>query len=125
MDASHRLRIGLAALVLGSGLIHLQQFLAGFSAIPIIGPSFLANAAISVAVAALVIWKNSLMSVLAAVALSAGSLAAFLISRGPGLFGYVSTTFGIPEASAVTFELGAVALATVMLIQGQWRPRLI
>lgn len=124
MDISDRLRIGLAALVLGGGLIHLQQFLAGFSSIPIIGPSFLANAIISVAVAALVIWKYNLVSVLAALALSAGSLAALLISRGPGLFGYVSTTFGPAEASAVIFEVGALALATYILVQGQRPARL-
>ncbi len=117
---SRRLQIMLAVLVLAGGLVHLQQFLDGFSDIPIIGPMFLANAVGSVVIAGLLIWRRELIWVLGAGLISAGSLAAILISRDPGLFGYKSTSFEWPEALAVIFEGAALLLAAIILAK---RPR--
>lgn len=121
MPTARTLRLVLAGLVLVGGIVHLQQFLAGFSSIPIIGPMFLANALASGAVAALLIWRRESLWVVAGAAVAAGSLVAFLISRGPGLFGYVSTTFEAPEILAVTVETAAVMVAALILI-GNPRP---
>ncbi len=121
MANSRRLRSALAAITLLGGLVHLQQFLTEFSIIPIIGPMFLVNTVLSAAVAALLILRSERLWVLAAALLAAGSLGAILISRASGLFGYVSTTFEAPEASAVAFEVTAVLLAAFMLVK---KPRL-
>lgn len=110
-----RLRIALAGFVLFGGLVHLQQFLDGFSSIPIIGSMFLANAAASAILAALLVWRSEAIWVVGAVLISVGSLAALLISRGPGLFGYMSTTFEAPEALAVLAE-GAAALVAALIL---------
>lgn len=115
MIASHRLRIVLAALVLIGGLIHIQQFFVGFSAIPIVGPMFLVNGVVSIVVAGLLVWRNEALWVLGAAMIAVGSLAAILVSRGPGLFGFVSTTFEAPQALAVISEGAAVVLAVVIL----------
>lgn len=117
MPSSRALRWALAGLVLVGGIIHLQQFLDGFSSIPIIGPMFLANALASGAIAALLIWRRESLWVIGGAAVAAGSLVAFLISRGPGLFGYVSTTFEAPEILAVTVETAAVMVAALILIR--------
>ncbi len=115
MPTSRTLRIALAALILIGGLIHLQQFFGGFSAIPIIGPMFLANAIASAVVAALLVWRTEAIWVIAAAAIAGGSLGAFFISRGPGLFGYVSTTFELAEAVAVISEVAALLVAGAIL----------
>lgn len=115
MPTSRTLRIALAGLILIGGLIHLQQFFAGFSAIPIIGPMFLANAIASAVVAALLVWRSEPIWVMGAVAIAGGSLGAFFISRGPGLFGYVSTTFELAEAVAVISEVAALLVAGAIL----------
>lgn len=108
---SRKLRIVLAGLVLLGGVVHLQQFLDSFSSIPVVGEMFLANAVVSAAIAALLVWRSEWLWVAAAAAVAAGSLGAILISRSSGLFGYVSTTFEAPEALAVTFEASALLLA--------------
>ncbi|MDP9068390.1 MAG: hypothetical protein M3N53_08625 [Actinomycetota bacterium] len=117
MTLSRRLRIALAALILLGGLIHLQQFLDGFSSIPIIGPMFLANAVASAVVAALLVWRSERLWIIAGGLVATGSLAAILISRGPGLFGYVSSSFEAPEALAVVSEAAAFLLATFILVK--------
>lgn len=117
MISSRRLRIVLAGFVLVSGLVHLQQFLDGFSTIPIIGPMFLANAAGSAILAGLLTWRSEAIWVVGAAILAAGSLAAILISRGPGLFGYVSTTFKAAEGLAVLAEGAAVLVAVTILVK--------
>lgn len=117
MFAQGVLRITLAALVLLGGIIHLQQFLDGFSSIPVIGPMFLANAIASGVIAALLIWRRESLWVIAGAAVAAGSLMALFVSRGPGLFGYVSTSFEAPEILAAIIEMMAVAVAAVILVR--------
>ena len=117
-----RLRIALAALVLTGGVVHLQQFLDGFSSIPVIGPMFLANAVASAVIAALLVWRNEWIWVAAAAVMAAGSPAAIVISRDPGLFGYISTTFEAPQVLAVTFEAAAILLAAFISLK-LWRLR--
>lgn len=115
MITSPRLRISLAALVLLGGVIHVQQFLDGFSSVPIVGPMFLINGLVSALVAGLLVWRDEPLWIAVAALIGAGSLAAILISRGPGLFGYVSTTFEAPEALAVISEGAVVLLAAFLL----------
>lgn len=124
MMTSRRLRMTLAALVLLGGLIHIQQFLAGFSSIPIVGPLFLVNGFASAVVAGLLVWRSEPLWIVGATMIGAGSLAAILISRGPGLFGYVSTTFEAPEALAVISEGAVVLLGALLLNRSRQRQAL-
>ncbi len=124
MIASRRFRMILAALVLLGGLIHIQQFLDGFSSIPIIGPMFLINGVASVLVAGLLVWRSEPLWILPAAMIGAGSVAAILISRGPGLFGYISTTFEAPEALAVISEAAVVVLGAFILSRVRQRQAL-
>lgn len=115
MTALHPLRLTLAALVLLGGVIHIQQFLTAFASVPIVGPMFILNGIASAVVAALLVWRRELLWVAAAAVIAAGSLAGILMSRGPGLFGYVSTTFEAPQALAVISEGGVLVLGAVIL----------
>ena len=117
MPATRTLRIALAGLVLLGGLVHLQQFLDGFRSIPIIGPMFLANAAASVFIAGMLVLRREPLWVAFAALIAAGSLGAILISRGPGLFDYISTTFEAPEVLAVVSEALALAVAGLILVK--------
>ena len=99
-------------LVLIHGGVHLQQYLAGFSEIPIVGELFLLNAIGSLVIATLLIARKRL-GVAGTLLLSAGSLAALAIARTVGLFGYVSTSFGTVELVAVLSEVGAVMVLLV------------
>ena len=105
-----------SVLVLIHGAIHLQQYVAGFSQIPIVGELFLVNAVVSVAVATLLLTRKPL-GVAGAVLLSAGSLAAFAMARTIGLFGYASTTFGASELIAVLAEVGTLVVLLVAYVR--------
>lgn len=114
--------VGLGALVLAGGLVHLQQWFDGFSAIPVVGPMFVANVVVSVAVAFLLLRREEPVWVVAAGIVAAGSLVAIAVSMGPGLFGYVSAGLGPPEVLAVIFEGAALLLAGSILVRRSQRP---
>jgi len=100
-----------AAAVLIQGGVHLQQYLDGFSAIPVIGSLFLLNAVSSVGLALWLLKSDGLAPLGAGVALLLGSLASLFLTRTTGLFGYVSSGYGVSEIVAIIFELvGVVSL---------------
>ncbi len=103
-------RAGVAALLIQGG-VHLQQYLDGFSAIPVIGPLFLLNAVSSVGLALWLLKSDSLAPLGASIALLLGSLASLFLTRTTGLFGYVSSGYAVGEILAIIFELvGVVSL---------------
>jgi hypothetical protein len=105
-----------AIFVLIHGAIHLQQYVTGFSQIPVVGWLFLLNAVAAVGVAALLLTRTSL-GVAGAVLLSAGSLVALAMARTIGLFGYASTTFGAPELIAVVAEVATLVVLLVAYVR--------
>ncbi len=107
-----------AAAVLIQGGVHLQQYLDGFSAVPVIGSLFLLNAVASVGVAVLLLKSDGLAPLGAGIALLVGSLASLFLTRTTGLFGYVSSGYGVSEVLAIIFELvGVVSLGLAAVIR--------
>jgi type IV secretory pathway VirB6-like protein len=118
------LRLGGAALLLATAVIHGYLWQQGYAGIDVVGPAFLANAVSGVlgAVLLLVVPGRWLPWVAAAgAALSAGTLAGLLLSTTVGLFGFVEST-----AASLWWEsfwvdvAGTVVLAALALIS---RPR--
>jgi hypothetical protein len=77
-----------AALVAGSGAIHLHLWLAGYRYIHIIGPLFLAQAISAFVIAAAVVASRRTTFALAGIALLAGTTGGLLLSSWHGVFGF-------------------------------------
>jgi hypothetical protein len=77
-----------AALVAGSGAIHLHLWLTGYRYIHIIGPLFLAQAISAFAIALAVVMSRRTTSALAGIALLAGTTGGLLLSSWHGVFGF-------------------------------------
>ena len=106
-----------AALLIWSGVIHLELWFDGFRAISVIGPLFVIQGIGSI-VLALVLAAFRLLALLAAGAvLLAGTAAALLLSVGVGLFGY-RESLAVPyaETSLVMEFTGAAVLAAAAVI---------
>lgn len=82
------LRIGLAASLLVSAVIHAYLYIQGYQHIPTIGPAFLIQASVGLALALLLAVGGPWWLSWAAAALAGGSLVAFVLSRTTGLFGF-------------------------------------
>jgi hypothetical protein len=107
----------LALLVVGA--IHLEQFVAGFSQIPVIGPLFLLNF-VGAAIVGLALlspvervatrWAGAVLGLLAlgGISIAMGALAAVLISTVIPLFG-VSETFRLEVVVALAAEVATIA----------------
>lgn len=107
------LRLAGALLVLLGGAVHLQQWMTVFRDQPI-GPTFLANAVASLVVAVALVATDErvvVWPVIAALALSIGSLLALLASRTVGLVGFEAVGYDGAELQAIAVE----ALATLVL----------
>jgi hypothetical protein len=77
-----------AALVGGSGAIHLHLWVAGYRDIHIIGPLFLAQAISAFVIAFAVVVSRRTTSALAGIALLAGTTGGLLLSSWHGVFGF-------------------------------------
>jgi len=110
------LRTVAAIAIVIQGAVHLQQYLDGFSAIAIIGPLFLINAIVSVAVAIWLMKSDGALPVMAGAPLLLGSLGSIFLTSTTGLFGYVSPSLGAAEITAIVFEvIGVIALGATVL----------
>ncbi|CAN5539320.1 hypothetical protein BH20ACT2_BH20ACT2_25090 [soil metagenome] len=107
-------RFGAAALVLVTGLVHLDLYLTdSYDRIPDIGVLFLANVVTGVVLAAgLVIWPRS-VTVAAGLLFSVGTLVAYVLSRTGGILGYREIDWR-PEAYVA---VGVEVVAAVLLLQ--------
>jgi hypothetical protein len=110
------LRWGAAAALLAVGIDHLDQYSAGYSAIPTIGTLFALNfVAAAVLAVALVVPVRPLRGLRVSALLSAGgltvaggTLAGLLVSEDRGLFGFMEV--GYRPAIVVSIALDALAM---------------
>jgi hypothetical protein len=114
-------RVGAAAMLIQGG-VHLQQYLDGFSVIPLIGPLFLLNALSSVALALWLLKSEGPAPLGAGIALLLGSLASLFLTQTVGLFGYISSGFGVSEILAITFEVIGVVSLGLAAVSGRRTP---
>ena len=107
------------ALMVWSGVIHLQLWSDGYRSIAVIGPLFLLQAIGSIALALLLVVTRRLVLLAGGAVLMAATAAGLLLSAGIGLFGY-QESLAVPYATTslgVEFSAAAVlaAATTVML----------
>ena len=114
----HRTRLVPAAvLVAAGGVVHLQLWLGGYRGIPFIGPWFVANAVVSAVIAGALLITADRRVAAAGLALSLSSLAALVLSRTVGLFGFLERTWTDQAVAATGAEVGAVvALALILFV---------
>jgi hypothetical protein len=104
-----------ALLVAAAGAIHLYLYFDYFHRIHVVGALFLANAAVGLLTGAVLLVRTDVLVVLAAGGYAAGTLVAFVASTRWGLFGYHESFWGSWQEAAGGVELGAVALAVLVL----------
>lgn len=134
-------RLGALTLLVAGG-VHLQQYLAGYSAVPTIGALFVLNAisAAVVAVGLLAPWERlfsvrradlatGLLAALGAM-IAVGALIALFISESQPLFGFMEYGY----STAIVIAIASEAITTILLVpvaaaalrraaSGQRRPR--
>ena len=106
-----------AALMVWSGVIHLQLWSDGYRSISVIGPLFLIQGIASIALAAvLTVFRRVVLMAAGAVTMAA-TAAGLLLSAGIGLFGY-RESLAVPYAmsSLVVEFAGAAVLAAAAAI---------
>jgi predicted phage tail protein len=113
------LRALTAAAVLLSGVVHLDQWAAGFRDAAVIGPLFLMNFCGGIVLGVIVLAWRHWLPVLAAAGYGAVTLAFFYLAVVRGLFGVHEILGGwaevlaqVAEYSAIVFGLGAAATAS-------------
>ena len=112
-------RIGIAAALTVSGISHAYLYIHGYRHIPTIGTSFLAQASISFAIAALILVGGPAWLRWAGAMVAGGSLVAFALSRTVGLFGFSEQGWQpSPHAAVdVLVEVLTVGLWVVYLVE--------
>ena len=116
-------RLAVAATVAESGYVHAKLYVHGYRAIPHIGPMFLLQAAVSFAVAALMLAGGPLILRLAAAGTALGALSGFVLSRTVGVWGF--TARGLqPHPDALLSVLSEVAALVLLAVWALDRPRL-
>jgi len=107
-----------AVLIIGVGVVHLEQYLEFIKDVPTIGVLFLLNAFAAGTTCLLLASPFLLPGALAGIGMSVGSLVSIVISRyaASGLFSYREPTWRSPIIIAVALEAAAVAVLTAALI---------
>ncbi|MBW3626315.1 MAG: hypothetical protein KY412_01760 [Actinobacteria bacterium] len=103
-------------LILVGGLIHLQDWFELIRNVPKIGPLFLFNVAVSVIVAGLLFVRRGWFGIVAAIGLSVGTLAGFLLARYGTLFEYSEPMWRTTAVLAAVVEVAAAAAAVATII---------
>lgn len=106
-----------AALMVWSGVIHLQLWSDGYRSISVIGPLFLVQGIASIALAAVIAVFRRVALMAAGAVTMAATAAGLLLSAGIGLFGY-QESLAVPYAmsSLVVEFAGAAVLAAAAAI---------
>ena len=106
-----------AALLVWSGVIHLQLWSDGYRDISVIGPLFLIQGIASIALALAIVVFRRLVLLAAGAALLAATAVGLLLSAGTGLFGYTES-LAVPyaETSLVAEFTGAAVLVAAAMI---------
>jgi plastocyanin len=121
MSTTRLMRYGASALLLIGGWVHLKLYFDGYRDVPDanLGRSFLLNALASVVVAVAIAVRPERIVRYAGIAVAAGTLGAFALSRTDrGIFGFTeSGLHPSPEALiALVAELGAIGLLVASLV---------
>jgi hypothetical protein len=124
MDRERVLRLATAALIVVGGIVHLKLYNDGYKDFPNdnLGRSFLLNAAASAVIAVAVVVAPGVLPLIAGLGLVDGTLLAFALSRGPGIFGFTEMGWNpSPEAAiALISEIGAAVILLVLLAPVKW-----
>ena len=107
-----------AALLVWSGVIHLQLWSDGYRDISVIGPLFLVQAIASIVLALALVVFRRLALLAAGAVLAAATAVGLLLSTGIGLFGYTES-LAVPYAElslAVEFTAAAVLAAAAAIV---------
>jgi predicted Kef-type K+ transport protein len=117
-----RLRWLGAALILGVGVVHLQQYLDFIKDVPTIGVLFLLNSFAAGAIGVVLSGPVLLPGAVAGIGLSVGSLVSIMIARyaGTGLFDYREASWRGPIVIAVALEAAAVVVLLAALLNHRW-----
>lgn len=120
-DLARTLRLAGAALVLLGGAVHLKLQLDEYGTEDI-GRTFAINAIVSGLVAAYLVLRSDIVGPLAGIAVSAGTLIGFTLSRvGDGILDFRETGFDAPYAElTVATEVAAVVVLAVAAL-ATWR----
>jgi hypothetical protein len=110
------LRVVIAVGLVVSAVSHAYLYAHGYREIPTIGPGFLVQASVFLAVAALLLVGGPEWLVWAARALSIGALGAFALSRTVGIAGFTERGWDPAPHAAVS----VVAEAVTLLVCGAW-----
>jgi hypothetical protein len=118
MRLSLVIRLLVAATVAESGYVHAKLYVDGYRFIAPIGPMFLVQAAVSFALAALLLFGGPLILQLGAAGTALGALGGFLLSRTVGVWGFTERGFQPhPDALlSVLSEVATLSLLTVLWI---------
>ena len=111
------IRFAVAATVAASGYVHAKLYVDGYRSIAHIGPMFLLQAAVSFALAALLLFPAPLLVQVAAAGTALGALGGFVLSRTVGILGFTERGFQ-PHPDALVSVLAEVA--TLGLLTGWW-----
>ncbi len=113
-------RVAAAGFVLVGGLIHLQLWQDGYRGIRYIGPWFIANVAVSALFVVALLARRDVRVGVASVVFSVASLAALVMSRTVGLFGFSEQIWTDASVQATAAEVGAI-VAVAVLVAAFWR----
>lgn len=118
------IRLAVVASVAESGYLHATLYLHGYRFINLIGPMFLLQAAVSFAVATLLLFAGPPILQVAAAGTALGALGGFVLSRTVGFWGFTEHGFQPhPDALlSVLSEVATLALLTALWIYS-WRRR--
>ena len=105
-----------AALVAGSGLIHLYLWADGYRHIATIGPLFLAQGIVGLVLAVLLVAYPRVGVAAAAAGYLLATLAAFTVSAAVGLFGFQDTLDAPWAANALLVETAGLACLVVGVV---------
>jgi hypothetical protein len=117
------LRIAIGASLAVSGVIHAYLYIHGYRDIPTVGPAFLLQGSVFCALAVLVLAGGPAWLQLVAVIGAAGSLAAFILSRTGGFFGFTETGWQPAPYAVVTVVAEVLTLLLVGTTALRQRPR--
>jgi hypothetical protein len=111
------LRLVAAGLIVVGGIVHLKLYNDGYKDFPNhnLGRAFLLNAAASAVIAVAIAITRGLVPLLAGLVLVDGTLLAFAISRGPGIFGFTESGWN-PSPEAVTALVAEIAAGVILLV---------
>ncbi|MCV7100017.1 hypothetical protein [Mycobacterium palustre] len=104
------LRLALALALAVSAASHAYLYVHGYRHIPMIGQAFLIQVSVSLALAVLIIGGGPRWLDWAAAATAGGSLAAFVLSRTVGLFGFSETGWDPSPFAAISVATEALTV---------------